>query len=158
MNWWPTLKKIAHQDPLLEDYFSDELEWVTRDWSGDRVLGAAAFWRAIYKVLLSQASKFEDWHVITHEQLCQDPIGVFKGLYTGLDLPWSETIENKIIKMTGTSDSTETKNGKVQDFYRNSSEIFETRRNSLSLAERQAIFEVVEDVALQIYSKESFAI
>jgi hypothetical protein len=32
------------------------------------------------------------------------------------------------------------------------------RRDSLSLEERKAIFEVVEDVALQIYTRESFAI
>jgi hypothetical protein len=44
------------------------------------------------------------------------------------------------------------------DLSRNSADIFEMRRDSLSLAERQAIFKVVEDVALELYPRESFAI
>ena len=35
-------------------------------------------------------------------------------------------------------------------------EIFKANRNALTRAERRAIFEVVEDVALNVYSRESF--
>jgi hypothetical protein len=37
-------------------------------------------------------------------------------------------------------------------------DIFEKRRSSLSIEKRRAIFEVCKDVALQLYSKESFGI
>ncbi len=96
--------------------------------------------------------------MITHEQLSQQPISAFKQLYNDLDLPWSESVQNKILKQTQGNRSAEAKKGRVQDFKRNSAEIFKMRRDSLSLQERQSIFEIVKDVALQVYTEESFAI
>jgi hypothetical protein len=157
VNFQPTPAKLNDQPHLIEDYFADEADFLTKDWS-DPVLAAAAFWRVIYKVLLAQASQYPDWKVITHEQLSQQPISAFKQLYNDLDLPWSESVQNKIIKQTQGNRSAEAKKGRVQDFKRNSAEIFKMRRDSLSLQERQSIFEIVKDVALQVYTEESFAI
>lgn len=153
----PSPTKLNDQPHLIEDYFADEADFLTKEWS-DPILAAAAFWRVIYKVLLKQASQYPDWKVITHEQLSQDPISVFKELYEYLDLPWSKSTKNKIIKQTQGNRSAEAKIGRVQDFNRNSAEIFKMRRDSLSLEERQSIFEIVKDVALQVYTEDSFAL
>ena len=44
------------------------------------------------------------------------------------------------------------------DLARDSAKIFESRRSSLSKEERRAIFDIVRDVALQVYPRRSFAI
>lgn len=157
VNFWPTPEKLKDQPHLIEDYFSGEPDFLDRDWSNP-ILAAAAFWRIIYKVLLNRGSKYPDWKIITHEKLCEEPVIVFQNLYDSLDLPWSESIRNKIHKQTHENHSAEARKGVVQDFQRNSSEIFKLRRDSLSLEERKAIFEIVQDVALEVYSRESFAI
>ena len=157
VNFWPNPSKLNDQPHLIEDYFFDEAEFINRDWS-DPVLAAAAFWRIVYKVLLTQANKYPDWQVVTHEKLSQEPVSVFQNLYQVLDLPWSQSVKAKILKQTQGNRSAEAKKGIVQDLRRNSANIFKIRRDSLSPEERRAIFEVVKDVALQIYPKESFAI
>lgn len=157
VNWWPHLAEINDQYHLIEDYFGDQVDWIKRDWPNS-VLAAAAYWRATYKVLLTQSSKYPNWQVITHEKLSEEPVSVFHNLYNALDLPWSESVKTKIIKQTQGNRSAQARKGLVQDFNRNSADIFKTRRDSLSLEERHKIFEIVEDVALQIYPRESFAI
>ena len=156
VNWWPDLNTLAIQPELVRDYFAEEADFINQNF-GNPILEAAAVWRAMYKVLLSQASKYPDWQIITHEELCESPVAVFKNIYHKSDIHWSQAIENKIIKLTQ-SKSTEAKQGLVQDFNRNSADIFKMRRDSLNLEERKQIFDIVQDVALQIYSRESFNI
>ena len=157
VDWWPNLGEINDQPHLIEDYFWDEADFLIREWS-DPILTSAAYWRAIHKVLLAQKDKYSDWQVITHEELSQNPVAIFHRLYQKLGLSWSKSIERKILKLTQSNRSAQARKGRVQDFHRNSADIFKMRRDSLSLEERRAIFEVVEDVALQIYPRESFAI
>lgn len=157
VNWWPQLNEINDQPHLIEDYFAEETEFINRDYS-DRLLGSAAYWRATYKVLLQQASQYPNWQVIIIEELSQNPVANFHQLYRDLDLPWSNRVEQKIIALTQQKNSAKARAGVVQDLQRNSSEIFQHHRDSLSINERRAIFQIVRDVALQIYSRESFNI
>lgn len=157
VGWWESFSKLSDQPLLIEDYFYDDANFVSKDWS-DPILGAAAFWRAVHKVLLTQADRYSDWQVVTHEQLSQDPVSTFRQLYKVLELPWREAVRRNIIRLTQGNGSAEARSGVVQDLRRKSSDIFTLRRSSLSLAERRAILEVVEDVALQVYTRESFAI
>lgn len=156
VGWWPGVREFARQPALIEDFFDGEPDFIGRTWS-DPVLKSAAHWRATYKVLLAQARTYPEWHVVTHEALSADPVGVFQPLYEALDLPWSRRVERKIRTLTEGA-SAQARDGRVQDFRRNSADIFEMRRDSIPKEERRAIFDVVEDVALQVYSRESFAI
>lgn len=131
VNWWPNPSRLNDQPYLIEDYFADDADFATKEWS-DPVLGAAAFWRAIHKMLLAQAAKYPDWQVVTHEQLSQEPISTFQDLYRALELPWCARIERQVTQLTQGNRSAEAKSGVVQDFRRNSSEIFRMRRDSLS--------------------------
>lgn len=159
VNWWPQVSWITEDQPhLVEDYFGDELDFVGRSYNS-LLEGSAAYWRATYKVLLEQASKYPNWQIITHEELSQNSTILFKQLYEKLELPWSEKVERKIFKLTQSDRaSADAKQGLVQDFNRNSKDIFEIRRNSLSQEERKTIFSIVQDVSSKVYSEESFAI
>ena len=157
VGWWPGVREFAEQPHLVEDYLADEQELLHRDWKNP-MLKSAAHWRLSFKVLLAQAEKYPSWQVVTHEKLSECPLDTFERLYRTLDLPWSASVEKKIRSYTRGNDSAEVRGGRVQDFQRNSAALFEMRRDSLSKDERRAIFEIVKDVALQIYSRESFAI
>jgi len=157
VNWWPTLSELSDQQSLTEDYFSDEPNYLYQKWS-EPYLEAAAFWRVIYKILLTQAQKYPDWQIITHEDLSLSPISTFQSLYERLNLSWSSKVENKIRSLTQSPMAGDVKKGTVQDFKRNSASIFETRRDSLSIEERKNILDIVGDVSSQIYSPETFAV
>ena len=157
VNWYPNPQEIGDRPEIIADYFNDEPDFFNKQWP-DGLLAAAAHWRVAYKVMLAQASKYPDWQVITHEELSRNPVKVFRNLYHKLELPWSDKIERKILKLTQTNSSTHARKGRVQDFYRNSADIFKNRRDSLTREERRAIFDIVEDVALKIYTQESFAL
>jgi hypothetical protein len=157
VNWWPGVDEINDQPALVSDYFSDELDFIYGEWS-DPALRAAAYWRAVNKVLLTQASQHSSWIVLTHEELSQHPRHHFRSLYTTLGLPWSASVEKTIHSLTRNNGTPEARNGAVQDFRRNSSDIFELRRNAVPIETRRAIFELTKDVALQLYDRESFAL
>ena len=157
VNWWPHLGEINDQLHLIEDYFSDELEWISQDFS-DPIKAASAYWRAVHKVLFKQVSQYPNWQLITHEELSQYPVETFQYLYKELNLPWSHRIQSKIVKQTQGNKSVNARKGVVQDFKRNSANIFKIRRDSLPIEERRVIFEIVKDVALQLYPIESFAV
>ncbi len=157
LNWWSDLRKLKGQQHLVDDYFAEELDFLNQQWPS-AIVSSAAHWRAVHKVLLAQASKYPDWQVVTIEKISANPVSEFKKLYEALDFPWSSQVEKKIRRMTGQSGSAEAREGRVQDLRRDSASIFELRRNSLTKEERKAIFDVVEDVALQLYPRESFAI
>lgn len=156
VGWWPSLEILNDQPQLRDDFFADESDFLERTW-GDPLLEIAAYWRAVYKVTLMQLERNPDWILLRHEDLSQAPIQSFKKLYHELSLPWSISVENAISKLTK-NNSGEVQQGKVQDFKRKSSAIFELRRNSIPVEKRKQIFEIVEDIALKIYSRDSFAI
>ena len=157
VGWQPLMAYFNNQPDLIEDYFADN-PMLFKDDRNSLVQQVATFWAIAYKVLLEQASRYPTWQVILHEELCDQPVSTLKQLHQAVDLKWSPTIERKVQKLTQGNASAEAKSGQVQDFKRKSSDIFKMRRDSLTLNERQEIFEIVKDVALPIYSQESFAL
>lgn len=157
LGWWPETHAFAVQPDLVEDYFADEADFLTRSWP-NRMLESMAHWRATYKMLLSQAEKYPDWSIVTHEAFCERPVEITRRLYEDLDLPWSDRYVDKLQSLTAASNSSGARGGHVQDFRRDTSSLFEMRRDSIPVDERRQIFEIVKDVALDIYSRESFAL
>jgi hypothetical protein len=157
VNWWPSPRKITGLSNLIDDYFPNDSSCLEVDFEDD-ISAAAAYWKAVHYVLLKQAQKHKDWKIVILENLSQDPVSSFESLYSELQLPWSPRVKTKIVSLTQKSKSAKAKKGRVQDFNRDSAKIFESNRNSLTIDERKKIFEIVKDVALEIYPKESFAI
>ena len=158
MGWESSLHWLAEQEPLIEDHFRDEPDFLTRTWQS-ALAEAMAHWRAVYKVLLAQAEANPSWEIVTHEAFSRDPIGVFGGLYDRLGLPWSPYVERRIRAMTqGTPGKATARSGRVQDLQRDSSQIFAHRRSQVPPEERALIFDIVQDVALQLYDEASFGL
>jgi hypothetical protein len=155
LGWNMNLDPIRQQPELVEDYFSDEKEFLFAE-RKDRVENASALWRALNKVLLSQIKQHPSWRVVTHEALSQDPVAHFCRLYEALDLPWSPRVAERVVALTSRENRVDARKGRVHEFKRNSSGIFAHSLKRLSGEERRRIYEITRDVALQIYPKESF--
>lgn len=156
-NWWPDTKKLLDQPHLLDDHFGGDISSFYHE-NFDELQNAAAHWRILTQVVVNQAKKHKNWHLVTLESVSQNPIEEFKALYEKLNLPWSASIEKKIINTTQVKGKAEVKGNLIQDFKRDSAKIFEMRKNSLSQEERRKIFDIVGDVALEFYPEESFSI
>lgn len=154
--WFPKPAQALDQPHLVADYFADELEFVNHQWD-DPILAIAAYWRVVHKVLLQQAARHPSWLVIAHEDLSAEPIPTFRTLYNKLDLPWSWWVERHIRALTERPPR-RGGNPRIHQFARSSKDIFAARLHSVSRETRRKIFDIVEDVALPLYSRESFAI
>lgn len=157
LNWQLNLDAIREQKELVEDYFSTEREFLSVNRT-EPVEQAAALWRVLNKVLLNQASRHPSWFVIKHEALSANPLEYFRILYKGLDLPWSQRIEKKVIKLTRQKNAIESPDRKVHSFKRNSTEIFRHSLQMLSREQREKVYEITKDVALQLYPRDSFGL
>jgi len=157
VGWWPEMVDFTSQPDLISDYFADDAPFLNTSWSSP-MLEAMAHWRATHKVLLAQAKKYSDWIVLTHEEISQNPIPVFQRVFAELGLKWSASVERKVRSLTGSRNTVEAQGNQAMDLNRDSASIFAFRRDSLDVGERRAIFEVVQDVALDLYSEASFAL
>ncbi len=157
IGWETSLDPISAQKELVEDYFPDEAEFLATP-RKDKVESSAALWRALNKVLSEQCRRNPGWQVLTHEDMSRRPLETFRRLYRALGLPWSSRVERIIIKSTNSNNNAEAASGRVQDFKRNSAQIFDLRRNMLSMEERRKVFEITKDVAFRFYDEESFAL
>jgi hypothetical protein len=156
VGWWPEVKDFR-QPELIERYLSDETEMLHREWPS-RFLESMAHWRLLHKMILRQARKHPEWIIITHERLSAQPFQTFRYLFDRLDLSWTKHTVRTIERLTGQSNSARARHGQAMDLSRDSAHLFEMRRDSLTSEERRQIFEIVNDVALQLYSRESFAL
>ncbi len=146
---------LAAQPALVEAFFPDDRDFLTTTWATD-LEAAAALWRALNKVLYEQITRHPEWIVLKHEDVSQTPVDTFRMLYQRLDLPWSDRIEALVRRKTGAGNKVEAGRS-VQDFNRNSAEIFSLRRQMLTPEERQRVLEITGDVALSYYPESSFA-
>lgn len=145
---------LAEQPGLVAAYFPDDEAFLRAERASD-LEAAAALWRALNRVLLAQCARHPDWILLRHEDLSADPVPTFRELYDRLDLPWSSRIEALVKKKTGAGNRAEA-GRHVQDFNRNSAEIFALRRQMLSPEERRRVLDLTGDVALAHYPEETF--
>ena len=130
INWWPKATDVITQPALQADFLANDAAYWSQDFS-DPIRNAAAHWRLHFKILLGCAAQYPDWVVVRLE-------------------------DRGMTENDGKAEVTHS--NRVQDFNRDSAQIFALRRNSLSVEERRTIFELVHDVALPYYSEESFAL
>jgi len=155
VSWWPQTQKLLTQEAFVRDYISED-DLSRYESLGQSPLADACFhWLFTYRTLLDWADTYS-WPVVTHEELCAQPLAVFQRLYDTLGLPWSSYVERKVRRRTHGGNSPEARHGRVQDFSRDSAQIFAMRRDSLTADQRRIIFDITSAVALELYSQDSF--
>jgi hypothetical protein len=157
LGWEVNLEPLASQRELVEDYFTDDPSLVAGRYA-DTVECGAALWRALNKVVLAQARRNPEWPVIRHEELSARPLDIVSGLYDSLNLTWSERVERMVLANTRAKGRAEASAGKVQDFKRDSAQLFDLRMKMMSADERRRIFDITRDVAEELYPRASFGL
>lgn len=147
------LTPLRAQKDFVRDQFADEPNFLFQAWNND-IEAIAVSWRIVYKVLFRFAKETKNILLVTHEELCEDSIGVFKRLYAYCNLPWSIQTERKIKKLTSTKNRIQTP--KMHDFKRDSKKLFQVRLNQLTKEERRRIYEITGEVAEKFYPRETF--
>lgn len=155
LGWSMDLNPICNQPDLLKDHFPESSPiFKYRDSAG--IEGAAALWSALNTVILRQADRNPSWIVLTHEEICQQPVKIFHELYSRLGLRWSDCIEKRILKFTGDHNPRAANEGAVHSFKRNSLGLLDHSLRLLSREQREKIFYITRDVATRFYPTESF--
>ena len=93
---WPeaNLKLLLDQSGLMSDYLNPYRAVLENARTPYAVLAARI--GAYYKIILQMAARNPDWLVVKHEDLCGDPERVFRQLFSGLDLAWTDATEDAI--------------------------------------------------------------
>ena len=155
VGWWPELHEFRKDLLLREDYFSGDDAFFERSWDS-RFMESMGHWRAAYKILLDQAER-HDWCVVLHEELSANPLQEFRRIFDYAGFRFTGATARRVVALTS-NESPAARDGRVQDFRRDSARIFEHRRDSIPAETRAQIFDIVSDVALRVYDRESFAI
>jgi hypothetical protein len=156
VGWYPEPKQYLQFPDLIEDYLLDDVHILEKNWSSP-ILKSMAYWRATYRILLTQADENPDWHIITHEAWCKNPVSSSRSLYDQLGLPWNFLTKYRIQRLTS-GGGAEASSGQAMDLNRSSKDIFHLRRNSIPIDLRRRIFDLVKCIALELYSIDSFDI
>lgn len=84
------------EQPALLDGVLKPFESHLRSAQGDYFSRLGAYWGACYHVALEQQKHHQDWVVIRHEDLLENPGDRFHELAAGLDLPWIGRMQKRL--------------------------------------------------------------
>lgn len=151
------LDALSRQASLMDDFF-DGCCLAPAAKGNDPVSLAAAFWRALNRVLLAQATENPGLTVLAHEEMSARPLETFKRLFRAYDLPWRSRVAKKIEALTRPSNTREARGGRVQDFARDSAGIAESSFEKTTRAQRERVWEITGDVAEPMYPQSTFQV
>ena len=157
LGWKMDPSQVCDQPEMLEEYFPEGSSLF--EYKGSfGIEGAAALWGILNTVILRQADRNPSWIVLTHEEICQRPLEMFRKLYSTLELRWSSRVEKRIRHYTGNQNPRAANVGAVHSFKRDSVGLLEHSLKLLSRRERQVIFDITRSVANQFYPEKTFAL
>jgi hypothetical protein len=112
-------------------------------------------WIAVYAVLFNYLKAHPDkFLAVRHMDISLKPVETFKSLFRKLDFPYTQRIENRIIKLTSTSNKIEPT--KMIDLTRNSSQLPFLWKEKLTSSEIDKIRTRTESLASQYFPAESW--
>jgi hypothetical protein len=157
LQWFPEVYDFALQPDVVEDYLAADTDLLTRSYP-NRMMEAMAHWRLLHTVLLDQADRYGDWCIVTHEELSARPLQVFERIYRHTGLPWSDRVAARVTALTQGNGKAGAAEGRVQDFKRDSADIFAHRRDAIPVEIRREIYELTAPVANRLYDPATFAL
>ena len=134
---------LLSQPRLMDAYFANQREWLeTLD---DPLSQQAAGYGMVYTVLADQMIRHPDWLLLYHEALCEDPHGVFRRLFSALDVPYTRQVDRYLDQSTSQND------GKLYGLNRVSKNEPDKWKSELSTPQIDRIAEVVSRFRLPFY-------
>jgi hypothetical protein len=108
-------------------------------------------WATIYAVVLACAEANPRLILVRHEDICQDPLGVFRRLYAAVGVPWGPRAEQAIRSSSSETNPPELGRGEAHSVYLDSRAAMDSWRRRLTADEVSRIRGLTEHVAAHFY-------
>ena len=152
LNWNFDFRNLLEQPGLMQAWLEEdraEMEAVP----GEDIIGQAALlWRMIYRVVHSLHGLHPDFVVLRHEDLSQDPLAGFQGLYERLDLEFSAQVAQVVLHSSSGDNPVELSRKKVHSVRMDSRSSLDNWKKRLSRDEVLQIRRKTEAVAHLYYT------
>ncbi|MDX2504238.1 MAG: sulfotransferase domain-containing protein [Gammaproteobacteria bacterium] len=149
-NWQFDVDNLLRQPELVTRYGKD----ISNDhWELARNNPAASIailWKLMVRINLAVSQNDERLLMITHEDICFDPLKVANKICSHFGIPFSLSIEQFVIKHSF-GGSVEAKNGKTHDFKRDSRAIPDSWRGKLTSSDEEMIYQIAGKEVQQYY-------
>jgi hypothetical protein len=137
------LERLVEQKNLIDDYLYPYEHFLKTKGSFWQKLGH--YWGAAHHVMLKQQQQHPNWIVVQHEDLCLDPSGGFREIFSKLQLKWTNTTVKRL------QSSTTTDSGKSYVPSRITSQESEKWKEQLTPWQVEQVLDAVEPFGIPYY-------
>lgn len=155
LGWNFDLEIFLKRKCLMRDQLA-EFEHLFRSKNRSMSTQVGLLWVCIYKVLKTFSERNENWLAILHEDLCLHPVETFKNIFEWFGLPFSNRIRQEIIKKTRSGNPVEARNNRLHDMTRDSAQLVNYWKGSISVKERNTLREITEPISSLYYDDNSW--
>ena len=150
-DWKFPFHDLLHQTNLLNThlrtYAADIQEYANAE--KDIISQGILLWNIMHSVIYRYKEKYNsNWYFAKHEDLSLNPIGEFKKMFSYLQLPFDDKVQQHIIDSTKPKEESRLK--------RNAKENIKSWKNRLSLDEIDEIKKGTKDVWRHFYTEEDW--
>lgn len=160
LNWHFPFKDLIAQ-PLLMDTlpveFKRDIIFYAQN-PPDIIQQAILIWNVIHFRINEFQDQYKNWIFLRHEDLSLEPVKKFKQLFQDLGLPWTEGIENHILKSSGSDNPGASPEGKATQLKRNSRENVFNWKKRLTQPEMEIIKNTVAPVFDYFYPEPQWSL
>jgi hypothetical protein len=100
LNWRRDFRHWAEQELLLRDHlapFAERIRDYARDGEAlDIIDRAVLMWNCYYHVVDGYRKRHPDWIFVKYEELAENPLSGFEGLYQAVGLRWDQSIAQRV--------------------------------------------------------------
>lgn len=151
LNWRFDLKRLIAQQMLVKNHLS-QLGAKALSPPERALEEAAMLWLCLNHVLSTFLDRNESWTVVRFEDICRNPVSIFREVYERVRLPWSSRIEATVRGRSSERNPTRSTPDDPHGISRNSAMVAEIWREELTKSEIQRIRGIVEPVSSRFYS------
>jgi hypothetical protein len=154
LGWRFNFKGFLEQDELIENHLKDYVYLMEKKHKSFAE-EAGLLWACIYKVLEDFIKNNPDWLFIKHEDICMEPLKIFRKIFDWAGLEFSNKIENKIRFFTK-GKSVEAENNKTHQLERDSKGVASYWKRVISDDEVDVIKNLTFRVSARYYEDNSW--
>lgn len=92
------IEEILNQPALAEDHLLPYIAVLEKARTPFEIYGA--LWAARNRVIANLIPHYPQWKLLSYEEVSQDPVGSFRGVFGDLNLNWGKKVKNSIIRTT----------------------------------------------------------
>ncbi len=160
LGWQFDFSNLLAQPLLMRDWlepFRADMDTAIHERPNDDIIGQGALlWRMLYKVVYQLGKQHQDFHIVRHEDLSQDPLTRYHKLYQALGLSFTARARQTIQSASSPENPSELSRNKVHTVHLDSQANIKNWAQRLTEAEVDRIRNLTEDVAPYFYSEQDW--